>query len=263
METVSSLAAPPWAARASASLTSRPKTRVGAFCRRPLGRTRNAQRLRRGTTPSYTRLSYETASGRPQWLSRDPIAEAGGLNLYAYVGNNPINAIDPLGLIQVPHNPNGHDNGEAAVVFKVEAAAIFLPEFGIEGAFYALFTLFHGHGPALGTVKTYQTYTKTNPDTGQVYSGRTSGTGTPLQNIANRDSGHCSLNDQGFGPAQLDASSASQSAIRGREQQLIRANGGAQSMNGTSANKINGVSPNNPKLPQYLEDAIDEFGPME
>jgi hypothetical protein len=30
-------------------------------------------------------------------LSRDPIQEWGGLNLYAYVGNNTINAIDPDG----------------------------------------------------------------------------------------------------------------------------------------------------------------------
>lgn len=34
----------------------------------------------------------------PEWLSRDPIGEAGGINLYGYVENNPINAIDPLGL---------------------------------------------------------------------------------------------------------------------------------------------------------------------
>lgn len=42
-----------------------------------------------------TRL-YDSESGR--WLSRDPIAESGGLNLYAYCGNAPINAADPLGL---------------------------------------------------------------------------------------------------------------------------------------------------------------------
>jgi RHS repeat-associated protein len=33
-----------------------------------------------------------------RWPNRDPIQEAGGLNLYAYVGNNPISGVDPLGL---------------------------------------------------------------------------------------------------------------------------------------------------------------------
>jgi RHS repeat-associated protein len=32
------------------------------------------------------------------WLNRDPLAEQGGLNLYAMVGNDPMNAVDPLGL---------------------------------------------------------------------------------------------------------------------------------------------------------------------
>ena len=36
--------------------------------------------------------------GLQRWLNRDPIGERGGLNLYAYIGNNPINHYDPLGL---------------------------------------------------------------------------------------------------------------------------------------------------------------------
>lgn len=39
-----------------------------------------------------------------RWLSRDPIKERGGLNLYGYVGNNAINAVDPLGLMIMPPN---------------------------------------------------------------------------------------------------------------------------------------------------------------
>jgi RHS repeat-associated protein len=40
--------------------------------------------------------AYHPEIGR--WLSRDPISEAGGLNLYAFVGNNPLNQVDRLGL---------------------------------------------------------------------------------------------------------------------------------------------------------------------
>jgi RHS repeat-associated protein len=40
--------------------------------------------------------AYDPATGR--WLSRDPIGEEGGINLYGYVLNDPINRFDPLGL---------------------------------------------------------------------------------------------------------------------------------------------------------------------
>ena len=36
--------------------------------------------------------------GPHRWLNQDPIGEAGGMNLHGFVGNNPINNIDPLGL---------------------------------------------------------------------------------------------------------------------------------------------------------------------
>jgi RHS repeat-associated protein len=111
-----------------------------------------------------------------------------------------------------------------------------------------------------GVDKTFQTYTKTNPSTGEVYTGRTSGTGTPAQNIAVRDRGH-HMNEKGFGKAQLDKTSMSKDAIRGREQHMIEQNGGAQSQGGTSGNVVNGVSPANPKAGQYSSAASNEFGP--
>lgn len=39
---------------------------------------------------------YDPSTGR--WLTRDPIGMEGGINLYGYVGNNPVMGVDPLGL---------------------------------------------------------------------------------------------------------------------------------------------------------------------
>lgn len=50
---------------------------------------------------------------------------------------------------------------------------------------------------AIAGQKTYQTYTKTNPITGEVYSGRTSGRGSPFENVARREVGH-HMNEKGF-----------------------------------------------------------------
>jgi len=33
-----------------------------------------------------------------RWMTRDPLGEAGGINLYGFVGNNPVNFYDPYGL---------------------------------------------------------------------------------------------------------------------------------------------------------------------
>jgi RHS repeat-associated protein len=43
--------------------------------------------------------------GPHRWLNQDPIREAGGLNLYGFVGNNPVSRIDPLGLAWYDYIP--------------------------------------------------------------------------------------------------------------------------------------------------------------
>ena len=49
----------------------------------------------------------QTSLGR--WLNQDPIGFDGGLNLYTYVGNNPIGLVDPSGL--QPPRPGGRGHG--------------------------------------------------------------------------------------------------------------------------------------------------------
>lgn len=152
---------------------------------------------------------------------------------------------DPLGLLPAP-NPHGY----------VENPLGWLDPLGL------------APDP---TPPTYVTYTKTHPVTGKVYTGRSRGTGTPQQIVANRDSDH-HMNDKGYGPAVLDQSAQgtlpveqrhddpAYQAMRGREQQGIEANGGAQSMGGTSGNAINGIAPDNPARDTYMNAATNKFG---
>jgi RHS repeat-associated protein len=108
--------------------------------------------------------------------------------------------------------------------------------------------------------KTFQTYFKEpkNPADG-VYSGKTSGTGTPEDNVRNRDKYH-HMNET-HGPAKLDQTSSNPDAITGREQQNIDNSGGARSKDGTSGNQRNSVDPNNKERVQRTQQAAKkEFG---
>ena len=51
------------------------------------------------------RRYYSTSSGR--WLSKDPIGERGGKNLYGYVNNQPTARFDPFGLFHANANECG------------------------------------------------------------------------------------------------------------------------------------------------------------
>ncbi len=67
----------------------------------------------------YGHRFYNPTLGR--WLSADPLQESGGLNLYGFVSNNPLNSIDPAGLFSW---------GGVAQFGVLTAATIFIPGFG-------------------------------------------------------------------------------------------------------------------------------------
>ena len=83
---------------AAAFPTSSPKTRVGGSRGRASGRLSRRARRRSMFTPGSRACAYKTASGRHEWPNQDPIQERGGINLYGYVGNDPVNFSDPFGL---------------------------------------------------------------------------------------------------------------------------------------------------------------------
>ncbi len=100
------LAAPP---RAAAVMTPPAKIASWGFDDSPSGRPGDLPPANQDGIRGYGLCAYEPASGRPEWLSRDPIEEGGGINLYGYVGNNPLNAIDPLGLTDTILDPLMHN----------------------------------------------------------------------------------------------------------------------------------------------------------
>ncbi|WP_344807886.1 RHS repeat-associated core domain-containing protein, partial [Allohahella marinimesophila] len=223
---------------------------------------------------------YDPTSGR--FISPDPVgidpSSPQSVNRYVYVNNNPYKYVDPDGryletawdLMNIgwgvaafaKNVAVGNYAGAAldAVGLVVDTAALVTPvPAGAGASIRAMRATEAATDVGTATGKTFQTYTKTHPKTGEVYSGRTSGTGTAFENIARRDSSH-HMNQKGFGPAVLDKSSSNSAAVRGREQQLIDAFGGALSTGGSSGNPINGISSSNRKRDFYFQQAKREFG---
>jgi RHS repeat-associated protein len=71
----------------------------------------------RAETPDSPQLSfyrnryYDQQTGR--WTQEDPAGPAGGVNLYGFVGNNPVTFSDPFGLRRCPTDVGGDGNTES------------------------------------------------------------------------------------------------------------------------------------------------------
>jgi hypothetical protein len=85
--------------------TSTPKNRVWGFADSPSGRPVADLHLNQENATGSVQFTYETASGRAYFLSRDPLGFKAGPNMYTYVRQNPWTHFDPEGLDNNPPPP--------------------------------------------------------------------------------------------------------------------------------------------------------------
>ena len=120
------------------------------------------QRSERADPPGDS-ADQDVTAGR--WLSEDPAGLAEGPNLYAYVGNDPISGIDPLGdaeckdcAITVKCRPVDHPvkylgANHCAAELRLESGEIIRREAGPQNG---QLTGFRNSGPAQGATKLHQ-----------------------------------------------------------------------------------------------------------
>ncbi len=202
---------------------------------------------------------YDPVVGR--YISSDPIGLAGGTNTFGYTKQSPVSAADPTGNFLVFAFPlfssvsGAGWSAVAAVALPIIAySSIPAVRDGVNAAATAI--------PRPGTPQVFVTYERVSTTTGQYYCGRTSGWGDP-DDVARRvmfTPRHLILTSDNFSKVTgAERFSYNPAAIRGREQQLIDYHGGAESVGGTSRNKINGVSDLSYNRPMYMDAARVEF----
>ncbi|MHB8068859.1 MAG: RHS repeat-associated core domain-containing protein [Desulfobaccales bacterium] len=73
---------------------------------------------------------YVPSPGR--WLTRDPLGEAGGINLYGFVGNNPMNFMDPMGLEVVPVMTRPGGFGGTPIYYNTDTGQYYPPGYNYD-----------------------------------------------------------------------------------------------------------------------------------
>lgn len=111
--------------------TSPQKTRVGGSRGCPWGRSSRRRFRTRESATGCHRYGYKTVLGRRRWLSRDPIGERGGLNLYKFAGNNAIEKIELFGL-EVLDDGVTELEAQRALVFKICKTSSEVANIGLE-----------------------------------------------------------------------------------------------------------------------------------
>src|SRR5207253_5837481 len=87
--------------------------------------------------------AYDAETGR--WISRDPLGEIAGLNLFNYVGNNPVTFTDPTGLEQLCLFSAAEMETTIRVKLFMNGRPIWVTRIQAEGA-KAFYELEYGYG---------------------------------------------------------------------------------------------------------------------